>query len=38
SHEEGSKGCEIVRQVSLSNINPVSFKNYHRILAEIKNN
>lgn len=38
SHEEGSKGCEIVRQVSLSNINPVRFKNYHRILAEIKNN
>ncbi|ACD31251.1 ribosome small subunit-dependent GTPase A [Francisella tularensis] len=38
SHEEGSKGCEIVRQVSLGNINPVRFKNYHRILAEIKNN
>ncbi|MBK2357191.1 ribosome small subunit-dependent GTPase A [Francisella hispaniensis] len=37
SHEEGSKGCQIVEQVKQGHINPVRFKNYHRILAEIKN-
>lgn len=37
SHEENSKGCEIARQLKLGNINPTRFKNYHRILAEIKN-
>ncbi|AIT09155.1 GTPase [Candidatus Francisella endociliophora] len=37
SHEEGSKGCEIVKQLNEGNINPTRFKNYHRILAEIKN-
>ena len=36
SHEEGSKGYEIVKQVNLGNINLIRFKNYHRILAEIK--
>ena len=36
SHEEGSKGCEIIKQVNLGNINLIRFKNYHRILAEIK--
>ncbi|AJC49382.1 ribosome small subunit-dependent GTPase A [Allofrancisella guangzhouensis] len=37
SHEESSKGCEIVRQVQQGNINQTRFKNYHRILAEVKN-
>lgn len=36
SHQEDSKGCEIVKQVNLGNINLIRFKNYHRILAEIK--
>ncbi|MED7819441.1 MULTISPECIES: ribosome small subunit-dependent GTPase A [unclassified Francisella] len=36
SHEENSKGCEIVNQLKQGNINPTRFKNYHRILAEIK--
>ncbi|MED7788416.1 ribosome small subunit-dependent GTPase A [Francisella sp. 19X1-34] len=36
SHEENSKGCEIVNQLKQSNINPTRFKNYHRILTEIK--
>ena len=35
SHEEKSKGCEIIKQVKNSNINPLRFKNYHRILSEI---
>lgn len=37
SHEEGAKGCEIVKQLNKGNIDPIRFKNYHRILAEIKN-
>lgn len=36
SHEENSKGCEIVNQLKQGNIDPTRFKNYHRILAEIK--
>jgi ribosome biogenesis GTPase len=35
SHEENSKGCEIVKQVENGNIDPLRFKNYHRILVEI---
>jgi len=37
SHEENAKGCEIDRQLKQGNINPTRFRNYHRILAEIKN-
>lgn len=36
AHEENSKGCEIVRQVKEGNIDPLRFKNYHRIIQEIK--
>ena len=35
SHEENSKGCEIVKQVENGDIHLLRFKNYHRILAEI---
>ena len=35
SHEENSKGCEIVKQVENGNIDPLRLKNYHRILVEI---
>ena len=36
THEENSKGCEIVKQVENGNIHPLRFKNYHRILVEIE--
>lgn len=36
SHEDGAKGCEIINQLNKGNIDPTRFKNYHRILAEIK--
>ena len=35
THELNSKGCEIVKQMNEGNIDPLRFKNYHRILAEI---
>ncbi|QIV95779.1 ribosome biogenesis GTPase [Allofrancisella inopinata] len=37
SHEENSKGCEIVKHLKNGNINRLRYTNYHRILAEIKN-
>ena len=35
AHEINSKGCEIVKQMDNGNIDPLRFKNYHRILSEI---
>ena len=35
THQENSKGCEIVNQVENGNIHPLRFKNYHRILVKI---